>query len=66
MEYNHIPCKKVVNIRECKQQIFPNDTNKINTQDLEISMQKFNPSTSPPENSFMNRLHARNMFYTEK
>ena len=33
---------------------------------LEIVVQKFNPSTSPPINSFMERLSARSLIYSGK
>jgi hypothetical protein len=37
-----------------------------NTTVLEIGMEKFNPSTSPPMNSFMDRLAVRNLLYRGK
>lgn len=33
---------------------------------LETGMQKFDPSTSPPMNSFMDRLAVRNLLYQGK
>lgn len=33
---------------------------------LEIVVQKFNPSTSPPINGFMERLSARSLVYSGK
>lgn len=38
-------------------------SNEQSSPDLEISFQQFNPSTSPPINSFMDRLMARNLTY---
>lgn len=62
MEYVSIPIKK-----QCKTK--KSDIEKNNQMyvkaDLELSFQKFNPSTSPPENSFMERLQARNISYGE-
>jgi 3-dehydroquinate dehydratase len=37
-----------------------------NTPALESGIQKFNPSTSPPMNSFMDRLSVRNLLYQGK
>lgn len=37
-----------------------------NTPVLESGIQKFNPSTSPPMNSFMDRLAVRNLLYQGK
>lgn len=35
----------------------------LQNPDLELSLQHFNPGTSPPINSFMNRLMVRNITY---
>lgn len=37
-----------------------------NTPALESGIQNFNPSTSPPMNSFMDRLAVRNLLYQGK
>ena len=37
-----------------------------NSMDLQASVQMFNPSNSPPINSFMDRLCARNLIYGSK
>lgn len=38
----------------------------LQESDLDTAFQKFNPSTSPPMNDFMERLAARTLSYNKK
>jgi len=47
--------------------VYPSSNNEIKRIPLlETSKSIFNPSTSPPVNNFMSRLHGRNILYQRK
>lgn len=43
-----------------------NETTEDTSNVLDVSIQRFNPSTSPPMNDFMDRLIARTLVYERK
>lgn len=43
-----------------------NEKKEDNDNVLDVSIQRFNPSTSPPMNDFMDRLLARTIVYDRK
>lgn len=47
-------------------QIKKEENEEINNSTLDASIQRFNPSTSPPMNDFMDRLIARKLSYEGK
>lgn len=65
-----VTCKKENNYKFPKSNIIPIQVKneKIENIDnvLDTSIQRFNPSTSPPMNDFMDRLIARTLVYDRK
>ena len=53
-------------LKDTQNTIQPSTNDFKNTAVLESGMEKFNPSTSPPMNSFMDRLTVRNLLYGGK
>jgi len=69
MDYYRSSATSSIAIKKLKdtKNIIRSSTNDFeNTAVLETGMEKFNPSTSPPMNSFMDRLAVRNLLYQGK